>query len=157
MTVFFFSSTLTLRVARLVAEDGSFVFLLMDGGRVSPWKRAGSSPGSSSGENLYLFLSSKLTSSLHHTKGRGQRSHHNTQSAAEAARRHRGPIQRLYGPSSRTTKGCARCSTHQVACWPSCLAKLHFPHSHSSSCRQGTATQQQQPCTHPARRLLHVW
>lgn len=66
-------------------------------------------------------------------KGRGQRSHHNTQSAAEAARRHRGPIQRLYRPSG-TTKGCARCSTHQVACWPSCLAKLHFPHSHSSSC-----------------------
>ncbi len=37
-------------------------------GSVSPWKRAGSSSGKASGENLYLFLSSKLTSSLQYTK-----------------------------------------------------------------------------------------
>lgn len=37
-------------------------------GSVSPWKRAGSSSGKPRGENLYLFLSSKLTSSLQHTK-----------------------------------------------------------------------------------------
>lgn len=37
-------------------------------GSISPWKRTGSSSGKASGENLYLFLSGKLTSSLQHTK-----------------------------------------------------------------------------------------
>lgn len=108
-------------------------------GSVSPWRRAGNSSGKASGENLCLFLSSSLTSSLQHTKPR---------------------VTTLLLPS-RLVCGCHKyCEGLEAAVlsitkeinirhlFGYCVAKFFLP-------RAGTADQT--TYTHPARHPLHVW
>lgn len=103
-------------------------------GSVSPWKRAGSSSGKPRGENLYLFLSSKLTSSLQHTKTpvTAQTPTYITPSQLVTATIwceawHKGSEATRWGITNH--KGCARCEMHETAFQP--LSGYIPPPTHS--------------------------
>lgn len=104
-------------------------------GSVSPWKRAGSSSGRPSGENLYLFLSSKLTSSLR-DKNHPNSHHDGSQSHHDRSGR-QGPPASIQPDLTfyKSQKGGAR-SERRVCVFVCvsvglCLAEFHLPRSHS--------------------------
>lgn len=109
-------------------------------GSGSPWKRAGSSSGRLSGENLYLFLSSKLTSSLRDKTVQSPRrltiaSHPCqlatagvTKSQLKATEAKRQGITN-HKRARKMWNACVRASVGL------CLAEYHLPHTHSCDSR----------------------